>query len=221
MKLSKSYIAFLVVLFVLIIDQCSKIWIKTNVEYGDGFLMFGQSWAQIHFVENEGMAFGLSFGGITGKYILSVFRIVMVGFLLYLLRSMIKAGEALGLIVCFSMIVAGAIGNILDSMFYGLIFSKSFYHGGLAHFVPFGTGYAPFLQGSVVDMLYFPLIDTTLPGWVPFKGGDRFEFFRPVFNIADSSITVGVTCILLFYRRLFFAKPEPKPEVQTTTQEIE
>jgi signal peptidase II len=206
MNWSKSYIAFLVILFIITIDQCFKIWIKTHIEYGDGFSILGLPWAQIHFVENEGMAFGISFGGVIGKYLLSIFRIVMVGFLIYILRTMIKAGEKTGLIIAFSLIVAGAIGNILDSMFYGLVFSKSFYHGGLAHFVPFGTGYAPFLQGSVVDMLYFPLIDTTLPEWLPIKGGDRFEFFRPVFNIADSSITIGVTCILLFYRRLFFAK---------------
>ena len=197
----------------LFIDQAVKIWIKTNIEYGGGFDIFGLSWAKIHFVENEGMAFGLSFGGVTGKYILSIFRIIMVGFLIYLLRTLIHTGEPKGLIISFSLIVSGAIGNIIDSLLYGLIFSKSYYHGGLAEFVPFGTGYAPFLQGSVVDMLYFPLVDTVLPEWVPFKGGERFEFFRPVFNIADSCITIGVASILLFYRKRFFAK-DASPEKQ-------
>lgn len=203
MRFSKSYIAYLVILAVLVVDQILKIYIKTNIPYGGGFDIMGLSWAKIHFVENEGMAFGLSFGGVMGKYLLSIFRIVMVGFLIYLLRMMIKSGEPTGLIVCFSLIIAGAIGNILDSMFFGLIFTESYYHGGLATFVPFGTGYAPFLQGRVVDMLYFPMVDTRLPEWIPFKGGDRFEFFRPVFNIADSSISVGVALIILFYRKFF------------------
>jgi signal peptidase II len=157
------------------------------------------------------MAFGLSYGGVIGKYILSVFRILMVGFLIYLLKGLIKENEPKGLIISFSLIVAGAIGNIIDSVIYGLIFSQSYYHGGVAEFVPFGTGYAPFLQGSVVDMFYFPLFDIVLPEWVPFKGGDRFEFFRPVFNVADSCITVGVFSILIFYRKIFFGK-EAKPE---------
>ncbi len=203
MLFSKSYIAYLVIIGVLLIDQLLKIYIKTSIEYGHGFDIMGLTWAKIHFVENEGMAFGISFGGVIGKYILSIFRIVMVGFLIYLLRTMIKAGEPTGLIVCFSMIVAGAIGNILDSMFYGLFFSESYYHGGLAYVTDFGKGYAPFLQGRVVDMLYFPLVDTRWPEWVPYFGGGRFEFFRPVFNIADSAISVGVFLIILFYKKFF------------------
>lgn len=215
MNWSRTSVAWLVILAILVIDQALKIYIKTNIEYGYGFDILGLSWAKIHFIENKGMAFGITFGGEIGKYALSIFRIIMVGFLVYLLTRMIKAKESWGLVISFSMIVAGAIGNILDSIFYGLIFSESNYHGGLAHFVPFGTGYAPVLQGSVVDMFYFPLIDTILPTWVPFLGGERFEFFRPVFNVADSAISVGVFFILFFYRRLFFGdkKEEQKTEV--------
>ena len=165
--------------------------------------MLGLSWAKIHFVENEGMAFGLSFGGLTGKYILSIFRIIMVVFLFYILRNLIKHKETFGLIISFSMIIAGALVNIIDSMFYGLIFSESYFHGGLATMFPPEGGYGSFLTGKVVDMLYYPMIDTVLPEWVPLWGGERFEFFRPVFNIADSAITVCVASILLFHRGFF------------------
>lgn len=176
------------------------------MDYGTGFGILGSEWARIHFVENEGMAFGLSFGGVTGKYILSIFRIFMVGFLGYLLYTMIKTKESVGLIISFSLIIAGAVGNIIDSALFGLIFSESYFHSGPSQFVPFGQGYAPFLQGKVVDMLYFPMVDTIWPDWVPKLGGQRFEFFRPVFNIADSSISIGVTLILLFFRSIFIGE---------------
>ena len=197
----------LVVLIVLFLDQFLKIYIKTNLSYGTGFDILGLSWAKIHFVENEGMAFGITFGekclGVTGsdggcngirltafsgKLILSVFRIIMVSFLFYFIRELLKAKESLGLLISLSLILAGAIGNILDSAFYGLLFSSSPYHGGMAEFMPEGGGYAPFLFGHVVDMFYFPMVDTILPQWFPFWGGDRFEFFRPVFNVADAAI---------------------------------
>ncbi len=190
---------------VLVIDQCLKIYIKTSFPIGGGFNILGLDWARIHFVENEGMAFGLSFGGMTGKYILSIFRILMVGFLIYFLRGLIKTGESFGLQMSFALIIAGAIGNILDSMFYGLVFSESCFHCGIAEFLPEAGGYAGFLQGSVVDMFYFPMIDTYLPQWVPLIGGDRFAFFKPVFNVADSAISVGVAMILLFYRSYFIS----------------
>jgi signal peptidase II len=220
----KSTAVLITILAILILDQAVKIYIKTHIHYGDGFDMLGLSWAKIHFVENEGMAFGLSFGGLTGKYILSIFRIIMVVFLFYILRNLIKHKETYGLIVSFSMIIAGALGNIIDSLFYGLIFSESYFHGGLATMFPPEGGYGSFLTGKVVDMLYFPMIDTVLPEWVPLWGGERFEFFRPVFNIADSAITVGVASILLFHRRFFnseSAKEEmPKTEnIQTTENE--
>ncbi len=201
--MNKSTIVLFTILLILIIDQAVKIWIKTHINYGDGFDILGLSWAKIHFVENEGMAFGMSFGGLTGKYILSIFRIVMTGFLLYILYNLIKQNETSGLIISFSMVIAGAVGNSIDGMFYGLIFSESHYHGGLATIFPPEGGYGSFLTGKVVDMLYFPMIDTVLPDWMPIWGGQRFEFFRPVFNIADSAITVGVASILLFHRRFF------------------
>lgn len=201
--MKKSIIVTLIIILVLVLDQWLKIWVKLNIPYGEGFNILGLEWAQIHFIENPGMAFGLSYGGVTGKIILSTFRIVMVAILIYILRTLIKNKEPLGLLIAFSLIIAGAMGNIVDSLFYGMIFSKSVYHGGLAEFMPADGGYAPFLQGKVVDMFYFPLIDTTLPDWFPFWGGERFQFFRPVFNLADSAISVGVASIILFHRRFF------------------
>lgn len=191
-----------IITIILIIDQISKIWVKTHMEQGDEFLMFGLPWARIHFVENEGMAFGLSLGGSYGKLILSLFRIVAVGFLFYLLHKMIKANENKGVIIAFSMILAGALGNIIDSMFYGLIFSASPYHGGLATLFPVEGGYTTFLMGKVVDMLYFPFFKTILPSWFPFWGGTEFEFFRPVFNVADSSIFSGICLFFIFFKKI-------------------
>ena len=208
--MKKSTAVILTILIVLIIDQALKIYTKTNILYGDGFDMLGLSWAKIHFIENDGMAFGLSFGGITGKYILSIFRIIMAAFLLYILKNLLDQNETYGLIISFGLIIAGAVGNIIDCAFYGLIFSESFFHGGLATMFPPEGGYGSFLTGKVVDMLYFPMVDTILPEWIPIWGGERFEFFRPVFNIADSAITVGVVSILLFHRRFFNTNEKTK-----------
>ncbi|MBK9735896.1 MAG: lipoprotein signal peptidase [Saprospiraceae bacterium] len=213
--MNKKVAILLTILTVLIIDQVLKIYIKTHILYGDGFNILGLSWAKIHFVENEGMAFGISYGGLTGKYILSIFRILMVGALFYILNMLLKNNERMGLIISFSLIIAGAIGNIIDSMFYGLIFSESFFHGGLATMFPPEGGYGSFLTGKVVDMLYFPLFNITLPEWLPIWGGQPFEFFRPVFNIADSSITIGVASILLFHRRFFSGDDKAKTELQS------
>lgn len=181
------------------------------MQYGEEIWMLGLSWARIHFVENNGMAFGFSLGGDYGKLALSLFRILAVGFLIYYLRLLIKAGASLGLLISFGLILAGAIGNIIDSALYGMIFSESPFHGGLAQMFPEGGGYAGFLHGKVVDMLYFPMVDTTLPEWFPIWGGEPFQFFKPVFNIADSSITAGVLNILLFQRSFFKSKPEEEP----------
>lgn len=156
----RSLQVLLIVLLVLLVDQSLKIWVKTHLQYGEEFNLLGLSWARIHFVENEGMAFGLSLGGEWGKLALSVFRLVAVGFLIYIIRSLVVAKETFGVILSFSLILAGALGNILDSAFYGLIFSHTPYHGGLATLFPAEGGYAPFLYGKVVDMLYFPMIDT-------------------------------------------------------------
>jgi signal peptidase II len=198
----------LIVFVVLCIDQVLKIWVKTHMEYGEEFSLLGLHWARIHFVENEGMAFGLSLGNDLGKLALSVFRLVAVGFLIYIIYSLVKLKETFGVILSFSLILAGALGNILDSAFYGLIFSPTPYHGGIATLFPEGGGYAPFLYGKVVDMLYFPMIDTTFPKWFPIWGGQHFEFFRPVFNISDAAISTGVISLLLFNRRIFRSKPD-------------
>jgi len=173
------------------------------MEYGDQIPILGQSWAFIHFVENNGMAFGFSLGENWGKLLLSLFRIFAVGFLIFYIIKLIKEKASNFLLVCFSLILAGAIGNIIDSAFYGLIFSDTPYHGGLATLFPKEGGYAGFLYGKVVDMLYFPLLEGAFPKWMPVWGGEHFLFFRPVFNIADASITTGVLLILVFQRRLF------------------
>jgi len=183
------------------------------MEYGEEFSMFGTDWALVHFVENPGMAFGITLGGSYGKLFLSLFRIVAVGFLGYYIKILIDAKSNFGLLASFALILAGALGNIIDSAFYGLIFSESPYHGGLAEIFPEGGGYESFLYGKVVDMLYFPMFSGYFPDWMPFWGGEHFLFFKPVFNIADASITIGVLNILLF-QRSFFNVPEEK---QTTT----
>lgn len=198
--MKSSWIASITIFSVLILDQVVKFYIKLTYPLGGGFDMFGLKWAKIHFVENKGMAFGMSFGGELGKLALSSFRIVMVAVLVYLLTRMIKSKEAKGLIVFFSMIIAGALGNIIDSVFYGKIFSASTYYGAPAELFPASGGYEGWLHGRVVDMLYFPMFHGHFPSWLPRLGGQEFEFFSPVFNIADSFIFIGVVGILLFYR---------------------
>ncbi len=200
-KSKSSYVLpLIVILAVLFIDQASKIWIKTNMELGEEIPVLGD-WFIIHFTENNGMAFGMELAGDYGKLILSVFRIVAVSLISWYLFSLPKKGASKGLMVSGALILAGAIGNILDSAFYGVIFNESYYQ--VATLFPEEGGYAPFLYGKVVDMLYFPLYEGFLPDWVPIWGGEFFIFFRPVFNIADSAITCGVISILLFHRDFF------------------
>jgi len=212
--LKRTTLIFLTILTVLVIDQWLKVHIKLNYNIGEGFNILGQDWARIHFVENPGMAFGLEMGGVAGKYALSIFRILMVGLLGYIIAGLVKAKESKWLIVCFSLIIAGAVGNIIDSLAYGLVFSKSTFHGPVATFMPEGGGYASFLQGKVVDMFHFPMVTSTWPDWVPMWGGSSLEFFRPVFNVADAAISVGVTAILLFHRS-FFTKEEEKSKKES------
>ncbi|MCC6814907.1 MAG: lipoprotein signal peptidase [Saprospiraceae bacterium] len=197
---NKFLVSLFILLTILLIDQCSKIWVKTHMEQGEEILILGQQWARIHFIENEGMAFGLKFGGEIGKLALSLFRIVAIGFLSYLLYTMIRTKENFGLIISFSLILAGAIGNMIDSAIYGLIFSHSPYHGGLAELFPDSGGYAPFLMGRVVDMFYFPMWQSKFPDWFPIWGGEDFEFFRHIFNVADSSIFCGICLFFIFYK---------------------
>ena len=168
----------------------------------ESIAVFGD-WFFIHFIENPGMAFGLEFGGETGKIFLSLFRIVAIIFIGIYLRGLIKKNAPWGLIVSVALVFAGAAGNIIDSTIYGLIFSESPPLPTVASMFPEGGGYSSILQGKVVDMLYFPILDTNWPEWVPWLGGDRLQFFRPIFNVADSSITVGMALILINQKRFF------------------
>ncbi len=195
--------SLLLVFLLLLIDQTVKIWIKTHFSLGGGFPVFGD-WAKINFVENPGMAFGLKWGGNTGKLLLSSFRLVAIAALVWYLFTISKNKFPKIAVFSVALILTGAIGNILDSAFYGLIFSQSTYHT-VAQLFPEGGGYAGFLHGSVVDMFYFPMFDGILPSWIPIYGGERFVFFSPVFNVADSCITIGVTLVIIF-RKQFVKK---------------
>ncbi len=195
LKMRRGWMAALIVAAILVIDQIIKILVKTHMTLHEQIEIF--PWFKIVFIENNGMAYGMEIGS---KLVLSVFRIIAVGVLTWYITRQVRRKARWGYIVCLSMVLAGAAGNILDSMFYGLIFNASsdYY---VSYFVPFGTGYASFLMGKVVDMLYFPLIVTTWPEWVPAVGGNPFVFFSPVFNFADAAISVGAVLLLLFYRK--------------------
>jgi signal peptidase II len=195
MKNSKLWMILGVALLVLLIDQYLKIWIKTHLVLGDSIPVLG-NWFLLHFTENPGMAFGMKFGGEAGKIILTVFRIILVVVIGIYISRLFKKQAPTGMLVGVTLILAGAVGNIIDSLFYGMIFTDSYGH--VATMFPTEGGYAPFLQGRVVDMFYFPIIETTFPQWFPIWGGEEFIFFRPIFNMADSAITIGVLYLLLF-----------------------
>ncbi len=185
---------------IIIIDQALKIWIKTSYPFGDTGVSH-LSWFKLYFIENKGMAWGWEFGGGWGKMLLTLFRLAAVIFGTWYLGRIVKQNYSRGFIVCAALIYAGALGNLLDSMFYGMIFEESSY-SQVAKIFP-GEGYAGFLHGRVVDMLYFPIVEGSFPGWMPFVGGDKFEFFSPIFNIADASISAGVITLLVFQKRFF------------------
>lgn len=205
--------SLLTIFLVLAIDQVIKFWIKTHMSLGQEYPVFG-NWFIIHFTENEGMAFGMKFGGSYGKLILTLFRLVAVSAIAWYLWTLIKSNAKTMLVVCISLIFAGAMGNIIDSVFYGMIFGDSYFT--LAHFMPTDGAYGTFLHGKVVDMFYFPILSGTYPAWVPIWGGEDYQFFRPVFNIADASISIGVITLIVF-QGSFFQKPSPPKEEETTT----
>jgi signal peptidase II len=220
--LKKKHIPWVVILLVLLADQVLKVLVKTNMTLGQSIPVFGD-WFILHFTENYGMAFGMEISGEYGKLLLSLFRIIAVAFIGFYLHRLVRRQAPVGLVLCVSLILAGALGNIIDSVFYGLIFSESYFNQ-LAVIFPEGGGYGTLLHGKVVDMFYFPLIRGNFPDWFPWWAGQEFIFFRPVFNLADASITTGVFVLLVFQRRFFSEhlaeeKPAPDETVQETTEQ--
>lgn len=228
MKKVKLRHVVLIISTIIIIDQVLKIWIKTNYPTGEVTRVLGINWFRLHFIENPGMAWGWKFGNESGKMVLTLFRLGAVIFGTWYLGRIVKQEYKRGFIICASLIYAGALGNLIDSMFYGMLFDKGLkydpaisdyiQYSGIAHFS--SNGYSSFLHGSVVDMLYFPMFEGNFPSWFPFVGGDKFEFFSAIFNVADASISVGVITLLLFQRR-FFKKNTPHQThstVETSTE---
>ena len=213
----KGKSVFFIILLIVLADQALKVYIKTNFFMNESHNLFG-SWGRLHFVENEGMAYGWKFGGEIGKVILTLFRLGAVIFGAFYIKGIIAKKEHKGFIFCAALIFAGALGNLIDSMFYGLIFNESVPGSTVVATIFPKHGYAGFLHGKVVDMLYFPIItNTQFPDWVPVWGGDDFEFFRPIFNLADAAISSGIISILVFQKRFFGNKnTEPTTTVETS-----
>jgi signal peptidase II len=210
--------SILLIAAIIIADQALKFWIKTSFSFGHVTHVLGLKWFELYFIENEGMAWGWKFGGEWGKMALTLFRLVAVIFGTWYLVKIIREKYTTGFIVCASLIYAGALGNLIDSMFYGMLFSATDYNT-IASFLP-EKGYANFLHGHVVDMIHLDLIKTTYPEWFPMIGGRQFEFFSPIFNIADASISTGVITLLIFQKR-FLQKEhaeETHPTVETSTE---
>jgi signal peptidase II len=218
MKLSLGNKALLLIILILFLDQALKIWIKTNMVIGQEIHLFGR-FGMLHFIENNGMAFGMEMGGKPGKLILSIFRIIAICGIGWYLNGLIRKKANTGLILAISAIMAGAIGNIIDSAFYGMIFSESSYDQVAVMFPPEG-GYSSFLHGRVVDMFYFPVINTHWPEWSPIRPGQTLVFFRPVFNLSDTAITCGVFSIVLF-QKWIFAEHMPGQAEPEVTENVE
>ena len=214
----KKVIAF--ILLILFIDQAIKFYIKLNFFIGEEHALIG-AWARLHFVENEGMAWGLKFGGGFGKIILTLFRLAAVIWGSFLIKGFIEKKYHNGFIICAALIYAGAVGNLIDSMFYGILFDQSVpFTAQVAVLFPKSGGYAPFLHGKVVDMFYFPMIrDAHFPAWFPIWGGEEFEFFRPVFNFADAAISTGVISLFVFQGKFFGDNNEKSATVAEIGQE--
>lgn len=231
MKTLKLKHVVLVIAAIIVVDQALKIWIKTSHPTGEVIRVFGFNWFRLHFIENPGMAWGWKFGNESGKVILTLFRLAAVIFGTWYLGRLVKQQYSRGFIFCAALIYAGALGNLIDSMFYGMIFDKGLHfdptiglHGDYVSYSGVAQlsshGYSSFLHGSVVDMLYFPMFKGHFPSWVPGVGGDEFEFFSPIFNIADASISVGVIALLLFQKRFFKRKTseDTAPTIETSTE---
>lgn len=202
--MSKRKLAIAIIVLTLILDQGLKIWVKTSFHLGEEMELFGSSRMLLHFIENKGMAFGITLGGDYGKLILTVFRMLAILLLGIYLKELIKESKTKTIyIVGFALVLAGAIGNTIDSAFYGVLFSASNYGGGVAEWLPAGGGYAPLLYGKVVDMFFFPLLYGKYPQWIPWLGGEQYLFFKPVFNLADVAICVGVATLIIVQLREF------------------
>ena len=193
-KKKLTRLVIIIVAAILVVDQVVKILVKTHMQIGEDIPLIG-TWCRLHFTENAGFAFGTTLGGVLGKYILTILRILASGFLVWLIAKYLRNGQRTSLILSLAIILGGAIGNIIDSCFYGLIFNESYYT--VATLFPPEGGYAPFLQGKVVDMLYFPLFEFDWPSWVPGLGGKHDEFFSAIFNVADSAVTIGVVWLII------------------------
>lgn len=213
-KTKQTRLALLLTVAILIVDQVVKILVKTNMQIGEEFNVIG-SWFRIHFTENNGFAFGMSMGGDVGKIVLTTFRIVASAALVWFLNRMIKKGARTPVVVYTSLIIAGALGNVIDSLFYGIIFNESYFQ--VATLFPPEGGYAPLMLGRVVDMFYIPLFELTWPQWLPFVGGQHFEFFNAIFNVADSAITIGVVWFAV--DQIFIQAKSSKSETTDAGQE--